>query len=194
MQENFEKFLSDKSFSLAEKIGEMNELFHKDEKGNYLDYEVGLTRVQQEATDMIDQIVNGTLLSSEPDWKQATVMISLSGRLYAPGSDARKVHKVRDLAFSRLVRSYKCLPETEDVEDQTIIAKYLRYVNSSIRKEQGDIFYLYRDAESFERLWEVFCSELENSLLKLKSTSKKKYLKQIREAKAEIAFFRKAYK
>lgn len=188
-QENFEKFLVDRSFPLAEKIGEMNELFHKDEKGKYLDYEVGLARVQQEATDMIDQIIDGTLLSSEPDWKQATVMISLSVRLYAPGSDARKVHKVRDLAFARLVRSYKCLPETEAVELQTVVATYLRYINSSIQKEQEDIFYLYRDADSFKRLWEVFCNELEGSLLNLKKARKKKYLTQIKKAEDEIVFF-----
>lgn len=142
---------------------------------------------------MIVQVAYGYLLSSEPDWKQATVMLSLAGLLYAPGYDASRVHKGRDLAFSKLVCSHNCLPETEAVEYQTIVAKDLRYINSSIRKGQDDVFYFYTDA-SFERLWEVFCIDLESSLLKLKNISKKKYLKQIRVAEAEIAFFRKVYK
>ena len=41
------------------------------------------------------------------------------------------------MAFSRLVRSHKCLSETEEVEQQTIVMRYLRYINSS-RSPQGD--------------------------------------------------------
>ena len=72
---------------------------------------------------MIDQVAYGYLLSSEPDWKQATVMLSLAGLLYVPGYDSSSVHKGRDLAFSKLVCSHNCLPETEAVEYQIIVAK-----------------------------------------------------------------------
>ncbi len=98
------------------------------------------------------------------------------------------------MAFSRLVRSHKCLPVTEDVEIQKIVTTYLRYINSSIRKEQDDVFYFYTDADSFKRLWEVFCNKLESSLLNLKNKNKKKYLKQIKVAEDEIAFFLQVYK
>ncbi len=103
------------------------------------------------------------------------------------------------MAFSRLVRSHKCLSETEEVEQQTIVMRYLRYINSSIQKEQDekepdDVFYFFTDADSFKQLWEVFCTELESSLLNLKNKSKKTYLKQIKLAEDEIAFFRQVYK
>ena len=190
-QENFEKFLVDESFPFLKKI---NELYSTDQyidkEGKDLTLEEVFERRRQKATAMIEQIVNGHLLSSEPDWKQATVMLSLSGLLYCQGYDASKVHKGRNLAFERLVRSYKCLPETEAVEQQTIVTMYLRYINKSIQKEQDDVFYFYKDADSFNRLWEVFCNELENSVLKLKNKYKKKYLKQIKVAEDEIAFFR----
>ena len=94
---------------------------------------------------MIKQIINGHLLSSEPDWKQATVLLSLSQLLYDPDNEYKFVHKGRDLAFSRLVRSHKCLPVTEDVEYQTIVMRYLRYINFWIQKQKEDIFRLYAE-------------------------------------------------
>jgi len=36
---------------------------------------------------MFKQIINGHLLSSEPDWKQATVLLSLSQLLYDPDDE-----------------------------------------------------------------------------------------------------------
>ena len=191
-QEDFDKFLVDESFPFLKKIKELYSTDqYIDKEGKDLTLEEIFERRRQKATDMIEQINNGHLLSSEPDWKQATVMLSLAGLLYDTGYDASKVHKARDLAFSRLVRSHKCLPATEAVEQQTIVTIYLRYINNSIEKEQDDDFYFYKDADSFKRLWEVFCNELESSVLKLKKKSKKKYLKQIKVAEDEIAFFRK---
>lgn len=73
-QENIENFLVDKSFSLLKKIEQLYEPYQIDEKGKYLDFDEGLDRVHSEASDMIKQIINGHLLSSEPDWKQATVL------------------------------------------------------------------------------------------------------------------------
>ena len=191
-QEDFEKFLVDESFPFLKKIKELYSTDqYIDKEGKDLTLEEVFERRRQKATDMIEQINNGHLLSSEPDWKQATVMLSLSGLLYCPGYDASKVHKARDLAFSRLVRSHKCLPATEAVEQQTIVTIYLRYINNSIEKEEDEVFYFYKDADSFKRLWEVFCNELESSVLKLKKKSKTKYLKQIKVAEEEIDFFRK---
>ena len=189
-QENFEKFLVDESFPFLKKINELYSTDQLIDKEGKLTLEELFERRRQKATAMIEQIVNGHLLSSEPDWKQATVMLSLAGLLYCEGYDASKVHKGRNLAFERLVRSYKCLPETEAVEQQTIVTMFLRYINRSIQKEQDDVFYFYKDADSFWRLWEVFCNELENSVLNLKNKYKKKYLKQIKVAEDEIAFFR----
>ena len=87
--------------------------------------------------------------------------VSLSELLYDPKEDAKYVHKGRDLAFSRLVRSKKCFPTTEAVEQKTIVATYLRYINFSIQKQVEDIFGFYSNSESYDKLWKVFCNELE---------------------------------
>ena len=81
-QKDIEKFLVDESFSLFKKIKQLYEPYQKDDKGKYLDFEEGLDLVHREAKNMIEQIMNGSLLSSEPDWKQATVLLWLSELLY----------------------------------------------------------------------------------------------------------------
>ena len=188
-QENFEKFLLDDSFSLAKKIQEMHKPYQKDENGNYLDINVGHNKVCSEATNMIKQIVKGQLLASEPDWKQATVLLSLSELFYGNDLNREQVYKGRNSAFARLVRSCKFLPETEEIIKQTIVATYLRYINFSIHKEQEDIFGFSENPEGFEELWKMFCEKLEDSLLKLKKSGGGIYSEQIKKAEDEIAFF-----
>ena len=192
-QENFENFLVDKSFQLAKKLEKLHKPFQEDGKGGYLDYNEGRELDRSEAADMFKQIINGHLLSSEPDWKQATVLLSLSQLLYDPDDEA-KFHKGRNSAFSRLVHSHKCLPVTEDVEYQTIVMRYLRYINFWIQKQKEDIFRFYGESEQYDLLWEVFCRELETSLLNLKKSNEKKYLKQIQTAEDEITHFRWVHK
>ena len=188
-QENLENFLVDKSFSLASKIKELA-FPQKDEKGKYLDFDESLKLRHSKTTDMITKINNGHLLSSEPDWKKATVVLSLAIYLSEPGYHLEKVYKARDLAFSILVRSHKCPPDTEDVEYQTIVTKFLRYINISIQKEQEDIFYFYSNSEPYYDLWKLFVSVLESSLVKLKKKQKGKYLDKIKIAEDEIALFK----
>ena len=190
-QENFEKFLLDESFSLAKKIKELHESYHKDEKGNYLDYDIGHKEVCSEAKNMIKNIIKGKLLSSEPDWKQATVLLSLS-ELFDSSDDLNReqVYKGRNQAFTRLVRSCKFLSETEHIIKQTIVATYLRYINFSIHKEQEDIFGFSENPEGFEELWKMFCEKLEYSLEKLKNSGGGMYSEQIKKAEDEIAFSR----
>ena len=188
-QENFEKFLLDDSFSLAKKIQEMHKPYQKDENGNYLDFNIGHNQVCSEATNMIKQIIKGQLLASEPDWKQATVLLSLSELFYGNDLNREQVYKGRNSAFARLVRSCKFLPETEEIIKQTIVATYLRYINFSIHKEQEDIFGFSENPEGFEELWKMFCEKLENSLLKLKKSGGGIYSEQIKKAEDEIAFF-----
>ena len=188
-QENFEKFLLNDSFSLAKKIQELHKPYQKDEKGNYLDINVGHNKVCSEATNMIKQIVKGQLLASEPDWKQATVLLSLSELFYGNDLNREQVYKVRNSAFARLVRSCKFLPETEEIIKQTIVATYLRYINFSIYKKQEDIFGFSENPEGFEELWKMFCEKLEDSLLKLKKSGGGIYSEQIKKAEDEIAFF-----
>ena len=193
-QENFLKFLIDDSFSLAKKIKELHKPYQKDEKGNYLDYNVGHKQVCSEATNMIKQIIKGQLLASEPDWKQATILLSLAELFYSPDLNREKVYKGRNSAFARLVRSCKYLPETEAITKQTIVATYLRYINFSIQKQQEDIFGFYQNPDGFEELWKMFCEKLEDSLLKLKKSGGGMYSEQIKNAEDEIAFFRWVYK
>ena len=188
-QENFEKFLLDDSFSLAKKIQEMHKPYQKDENGNYLDFNIGHNQVCSEATNMIKQIIKGQLLASEPDWKQATVLLSLSELFYGNDLNREQVYKGRNSAFARLVRSCKFLPETEEIIKQTIVATYLRYINFSIHKEQEDIFGFSENPEGFEELWKMFCEKLEDSLLKLKKSGGGIYSEQIKKAEDEIAFF-----
>ena len=188
-QENFEKFLLNDSFSLAKKIQELHKPYQKDEKGNYLDINVGHNKVCSEATNMIKQIVKGQLLASEPDWKQATVLLSLSELFYGDILNREQVYKGRNSAFARLVRSCKFLPETEEIIKQTMVATYLRYINFSIHKEQEDIFGFSENPEGFEELWKMFCEKLEDSLLKLKKSGGGIYSEQIKKAEDEIAFF-----
>ena len=188
-QENFEKFLLDDSFSLSKKIKELHKPYQKDENGNYLDYDTGHKQVCSEAKNMIKQIVKGQLLSSEPDWKQATVLLSLSELFYGNDLNREQVYKGRNSAFARLVRSCKFLPETEEIIKQTIVATYLRYINFSIHKEQEDIFGFSENPEGFEELWKMFCEKLEDSLLKLKKSGGGIYSEQIKKAEDEIAFF-----
>ena len=187
--ENFEKFLLDDSFSLAKKIQEMHKPYQKDENGNYLDFNIGHNQVCSEATNMIKQIIKGQLLASEPDWKQATVLLSLSELFYGNDLNREQVYKGRNSAFARLVRSCKFLPETEEIIKQTIVATYLRYINFSIHKEQEDIFGFSENPEGFEELWKMFCEKLEDSLLKLKKSGGGIYSEQIKKAEDEIAFF-----
>ena len=188
-QENFEKFLLDDSFSLAKKIQEMHKPYQKDENGNYLDFNIGHNQVCSEATNMIKQIIKGQLLASEPDWKQATVLLSLSELFYGNDLNREQVYKGRNSAFARLVRSCKFLPETEEIIKQTIVATYLRYINFSIHKEQEDIFGFSENPDGFEELWKMFCEKLEDSLLKLKKSGGGIYSEQIKKAEDEIAFF-----
>ena len=188
-QENFEKFLLDDSFSLAKNIQEMHKPYQKDENGNYLDFNIGHNQVCSEATNMIKQIIKGQLLASEPDWKQATVLLSLSELFYGNDLNREQVYKGRNSAFARLVRSCKFLPETEEIIKQTIVATYLRYINFSIHKEQEDIFGFSENPEGFEELWKMFCEKLEDSLLKLKKSGGGIYSEQIKKAEDEIAFF-----
>ena len=101
---------------------------------------------------------------------------------------------ISTLALSRLVRSHKCLHVTEDVEYQSIVMRYLRYINFWIQKQKEDIFMFYAKSESYDLLWELFCRELETSLLNLKKLNKKKYLKQIQTAEDEITHFRWVHK
>ena len=111
MRENIEKFLLDKSFPLAKKIKELYGTEGGfDKEGKYLTYEEACERCRQEATGMIEQIINGHLLSSEPDWKQATVMKSLAGLLYYPGYNRTKVHRGEIWLFQDLfVHTSVCL-------------------------------------------------------------------------------------
>ena len=188
-QENFEKFLLDDSFSLAKKIQELHKPYQKDEKGNYLDINVGHNKVCSEATNMIKQIVKGQLLASEPDWKQATVLLSLSELFYGDILNREQVYKGRNSAFARLVQSCKFLPETEEIIKQTMVATYLRYINFSIYKKQEDIFGFSENPDGFGELWKMFCEKLEDSLLKLKKSGGGIYSEQIKKAEDEIAFF-----
>ena len=188
-QENFEKFLLNDSFSLAKKIQELHKPYQKDEKGNYLDINVGHNKVCSEATNMIKQIVKGQLLASEPDWKQAIVLLSLSELFYGDILNREQVYKGRNSAFARLVRSCKFLPETEEIIKQTMVATYLRYINFSIYKKQEDIFGFSENPEGFEELWKMFCEKLEDSLLKLKKSGGGIYSEQFKKAEDEIAFF-----
>ena len=105
----------DDSFSLAKKIKELYKPYQKDEKGNYLDYSIGHEKVCSESSNMIKQIIKGQLLASEPNWKQATVLLSLAELFYNPDLNREKVYKGRNSAFARLVRSCKYLPETETI-------------------------------------------------------------------------------
>ena len=132
-QENFETLLVDKSFQLAKKLDKLYKPNQEDGKGGYYDYNEGRELVSSGAADMLKQIINGHLLSSEPDWKQATILLSLSQLLYEP-DEKIKFHEGRNLAFSRFVRSHKCLLVTEDVEYQSIVMRYLRYINFWIQK------------------------------------------------------------
>ena len=138
---------------------------------------------------MIKQIIKGQLLASEPDWKQATVLLSLSELFYGNDLNREQVYKGRNSAFARLVRSCKFLPETEEIIKQTMVATYLRYINFSIHKEQEDIFGFSENPEGFEELWKMFCEKLEDSLLKLKKSGGGIYSEQIKKAEDEIAFF-----
>ena len=52
----------------------------------------------------------------------------------------------------------------------------------------------YEKSQSYDILWELFCRELETSLLNLKKLNKKKYLKQIQTAEDEITHFRWVHK
>ena len=125
-QENFEKFLVDRSFPLAKKIKELYEPYQKDEKEKYIDYSVGREHVCLEAKNMIKQIVEGQLLASGPDWKQATVLLSLAELFYGSDPNREQVYRGGNVPFTRLVRSCKCLPATEAITKQTIVATYLR--------------------------------------------------------------------
>ena len=184
----------DNSFSLAKKIKELYKPYQKDEKGNYLDYSIGHEKVCSEYSNMIKQIIKGQLLASEPNWKQATVLLSLAELFYSPDLNREKVYKGRNSAFARLVRSCKYLPETETITKQTIVATYLRYIIFSIKKEQEDIFGFYQNPDGFEELWKMFCEKLEDSLLKLKKSGEGMYSEQIKNAEDEITFFRWVYK
>ena len=192
-QENFDKFLLDKSFPLSKKIENLYKPYQKDENGKDLDYNKGRKLVIEEAQKIIKDILKGRCLSSEPDWKQATVLLSLAELQYDSDLNRERVYKGRNYALTRLVRSLKCSPATEALEKQLTVTIFLRYINFSIRKEQEDIFNFYQNQDGLNELWEMFCEKLEDTMKKLKNSDKNNS-ELIKKVNDEIFFFKEMNK